>query len=179
MIVVAASAMLGPWKGIASAALYGATPEDRQYRAVVERSLKHIPSDATTLASIRVIPRVAARETVIISHYAMLGVGQFAAHPYLIPPDTQYALLDVEELRLIAAHSGGVGWAAEHSDGALERLLARMAELKLGMIMRAGDFMVLGRGGVPLVNNVLDDANDKTRSVDLRVDSLRDITFDE
>jgi uncharacterized membrane protein len=179
VIALAASVMVGPWKGIATVVALGPKSEDVQRRATVDRMIDLIPASAPVIASAALLPRVATRTQVATAHYAALGISQFAARPYPISESTEFVLLDRTAFSVFPSHFASISWASEYADGAIDRFIEAVAAQELGVIALEGDVVLLGTGGMTLDRTFFDSPKTKTRSGELRVDDLRDIVFYE
>ncbi|MFH1430450.1 MAG: DUF2079 domain-containing protein, partial [Candidatus Uhrbacteria bacterium] len=107
--------------------------------------LSQLPKDASVAVSDRLLPFVAARHEVYALSYTMLGVGQFAQHPYALPDDLDAMVLDAREVAIDLAVHPTVAWAAPYADGELDRLARVVAGLNLGLLASDGDVTLLAR----------------------------------
>jgi len=146
-VYLAAAWMLGPFPGIASVVVYGASSEDRARRAAYDDLLARVPSDAPVAVGYAALPHVAARRGAYALPYAYLGVNQYAFAPYQLPDDTRYLLLDQRDAVAYGVQFPEVRWSAPHAASGPDRLRANLERGRFGVLAERGGVALLERNG--------------------------------
>ncbi|MBI4434659.1 DUF2079 domain-containing protein [Candidatus Uhrbacteria bacterium] len=148
-VYLAAAWMLGPFPGIASVIMHGASSEDRARRAAYNELLAHVPLDAPVAVGYAALPHVAARRSAYALPYAYLGVTQYGLAPYELPDTTRYLLLDQRDAIAYAVQFPGVRWSAPHAAGGPERLRTLIERGPFGIVVERNGVALLTRHVFP------------------------------
>jgi hypothetical protein len=112
--------VLGPLPSVAAHAFSDGNGYRRAENAA--KLVAMVPPRAGVAASYAFLPALSSREKLTSLHYAFLGVTQFGERPFTPPEDTEYAVLDNDDLLAYRTQFTGTAWAAPHYAGGNARL---------------------------------------------------------
>ncbi|MDO8463571.1 MAG: DUF2079 domain-containing protein [bacterium] len=124
---IAVAFLLGPFPGIARAAVFGATDTQRVQAQATDVLLAAVPDNAVISASASVITRVAARRGTTYLPNAALGQQQYAFAPYVLPSQTTHVLAVIADMAEEYTALLHVSWTKPYAADAPARL-ARLLE---------------------------------------------------
>lgn len=170
--------MLGPFPGIANAAVRGASADERTRAAAYDELLARVPPDAPIAAGYAALPHIAARSGAYALPYAYLGANQYAFAPYELPADLQFILLDQHDALTYAVQFPSVRWSAPYAAEGSARLQKIIADGRFGIVAERDGVALLERDAATAASDGIDQrylAPDHPVRGRLIIDPLRDI----
>jgi uncharacterized membrane protein len=125
---------------------------DQKNTTIRNYFLEQIPADAPTLTSLDFLPYLSSRESIYALHYIYLGQKQFGNGDYTLPDDTEYLLINFDDIINYDFEFQKQSGYSKYLSSAPDRLRNILTEKNFGLVDIIDSIALLKKNYVPEKN---------------------------